>query len=1618
MTDRPPAAVFLSYASQDGEAVRGIAEALQGAGVEVWFDLDELRGGDEWDRKIKNQIKTCALFVPVISGNTQSRPEGYFRLEWHLAEQRSLLIAKGRAFIVPVCIDETKEGEALVPDAFVAVQWSRPSSDAKLSQFVAQVQRLLVQPPSGSRRTGSASVPDSTTAPKPDQPAIPDYELVRQIGRGSYGDVWLARGATGLWRAIKIVWRERFADADPYEREWRGLKEFAAISLGEASHMALLHIGRNDDAGLFFYVMELADDAERGRAIDPAKYVPLTLREMRKRRPRLPAAEVVRLSTEITRTLAKLHGRGLVHRDIKPSNIILVDGVPKLADIGLVAPASSAQTFVGTEGFVPPEGPGSPSADVYAAGKVIYELATGLDRQDYPRLPSDLSRLPDQRALLALNQVILRACEANAAERYRDATALLADLEMLQAGQPVRRASRRPLVAAAAAASAMLAVGAWFLTRKAPAPVIATTGAPEKVADTALPATAVTGKSLIVLPLENLSPDPADAVFTNGMHEEIVQTLSRIGGLVVKSRATALTLKDTKEPLAVIGQRLGVTYALSGSLRRSGRDVRVSLQLRKMADESLVWQKRFEREFVNGFALQDEIAEEVAKALNVHVGPGWYAGAKFMTKNAEAYELFLKARDLHATKGPLRATFLEQVALGERAMALDPDFMSGAAILSGAYSYLHVTSVGVVAAAELKEIATKAKRWAERAAEIAPGGAGDLALGAYYSMVERDFDRSFTYAQSAVRAMPNDSSAHNSVGVGLQQRGRYREALAAYNRAVELDPMHRRALYNRVEVTARLRDLPAFEEAAAKSLEFGGMNVNRSEVFEYRFNLTGSLPDRLFRYPENPAGDAMLLWLGRKFDDVLAEVDRMLTTTGEMRPATRFAALKLRARAAQRLDRQAVISEVASDMLAIAENDASKAALPEALQHRIKFWALAFGGRKAEALALCRRQIAGLAAAAQTLDRWANEVELALLHAWFGDKKECVEVLGRLLQVPSGVTVVNLRLAPYWDSVRDDPGFQALLADPKNAWPLGIDGPIAPAAVPGANAASSQKSAVSDKSIAVLPFENLSEDKASAFFAAGLHGEILASLTRISQLRVTSRTSVETYRQNQKPLGQIARELGVAYVLEGSVQRDGDRLRLAGRLVRASGDELVWADTFLRPLSDTFALQAELAQLVAAKLQAFIAPKELAAITQSPTKSTDAYQLFLRSYEIFDQEFIHGTGREVQDLLERAVTLDPDFTRAWQDLAEHAMGRYFMGKERSAVQLEKVRAAIDQCMRLAPDVARTLAVVGIYYYQARNEHGKALEYIERAVKQEPNVASHHANLAMVLRRQGKWIESTAELRRAVQLDPQDVNWLRYLAQNMNYTRRFNELADLMRRSEELRPDLPKDTWAAAQRAFLSTGSTVEMDARLAEMTSEQRESVAGRTRRLNWALIKGDFREAVRLDAQLTSDKVGDNEGTQRLVPIALALAASGELAAARARLGDMPEQLRQILEKGAEGLRGSTNWAALAQMEALLGNRESVLQCAARAAELYPEAGDGLWGPPLSLRIASARAWLGSKEDKEFALAEIRRLLRVVADPQINVFAIRHSAAFFPLRGDPRFEAILNDPRNRAPLY
>ena len=260
---------------------------------------------------------------------------------------------------------------------------------------------------------------------------IPDHQLLRCIGRGSYGGVWLARSTTGAYRAVKVVYRNSFETERPFDREWSGIRKFEPISRSHEGFVDVLHIGINHEAGYFYYIMELGDDEHSGQAIDPQQYSPKTLATVISQSRKLPFQDCLQFGMALSLALSELHRHGLVHRDIKPSNLIFVNGVPKLADIGLVAEVKAAPSYVGTEGFIPPEGPGTPQADVYGLGKVLYEACTGKDRHDFPDLPTQLDEWPNYEQLLELNEVILHACKNDPAKRYASAWDMHADLVAL-----------------------------------------------------------------------------------------------------------------------------------------------------------------------------------------------------------------------------------------------------------------------------------------------------------------------------------------------------------------------------------------------------------------------------------------------------------------------------------------------------------------------------------------------------------------------------------------------------------------------------------------------------------------------------------------------------------------------------------------------------------------------------------------------------------------------------------------------------------------------------------------------------------------------------------------------------------------------------------------------------------------------------------------------------------------------------------------------------------------------------------------------------------------------------------------------------------------------------------
>ena len=285
------------------------------------------------------------------------------------------------------------------------------------------------------------------------------------IGRGAYGEIWLARTVTGAFRAVKVVYRSTFESERAFLREFEGMSAFEPISRAHAGFMNILHVGRT--AGYLYYTMELADDHLAGRRIDIVSYEPRTLKIDLARHKRLSADDSIRVGLSLTEALEALHARGLSHRDIKPSNIIFIEGVPKLADIGLVA-ASGQSSFVGTEGYVPPEGPGTPRGDIYSLGKLLYETCTGKDRLDFPEIDSQLSTRPDRERLLQLNDVLVKACANDPRKRYDSAAEMHRDLAALERGERPGKSRAKILVAAVSVLALALAGVGFWLNRSQP----------------------------------------------------------------------------------------------------------------------------------------------------------------------------------------------------------------------------------------------------------------------------------------------------------------------------------------------------------------------------------------------------------------------------------------------------------------------------------------------------------------------------------------------------------------------------------------------------------------------------------------------------------------------------------------------------------------------------------------------------------------------------------------------------------------------------------------------------------------------------------------------------------------------------------------------------------------------------------------------------------------------------------------------------------------------------------------------------------------------------------------------------------------------------------------------
>ncbi len=541
-------------------------------------------------------------------------------------------------------------------------------------------------------------------------PQIPDHELLHPIGRGAYGEVWLARNVVGTLRAVKLVYRHDFGDDHPFEREFQGIQKFEPISRSHPGLVNILQIGRHEAGGYFYYVMELADEAGQGSNgcrdswIDgipgqshqstnppihqstnppihqstnppihhPARYAPRTLRHDLRVRGRLPGAECGEIGLALTDALQHLHAHRLVHRDIKPSNIIFVKGQPKLADIGLVTEAGDSQSIVGTEGYLAPEGPGSAQADLFSLGKVLYEVSTGQDRRQFPDLPAGLKEWADAGALRQLNEVVLKACAKELARRYRSAEEMRADLARLQAGQSVRwrctlsragHTMRRYGPVLAAAALLLLAVPWVMRQRWAQSPAIA----PEKA-------------SVFVLPFRSEGTNGVPEDLRGRITDAFIDSLAVIEGVRRSPRKSRWVYQDETALRQSLARTNDMRHILTTRVVGVGDTLTLTVRLHEREKDPPVWTESFSGKTNEVVELERRALGRLTDILGLKVTDDEQRRMdQVLTNNLEALRWMQQADSVYQSKAGTHFGYTEVNALAQKALDRDPLYVDAEA---------------------------------------------------------------------------------------------------------------------------------------------------------------------------------------------------------------------------------------------------------------------------------------------------------------------------------------------------------------------------------------------------------------------------------------------------------------------------------------------------------------------------------------------------------------------------------------------------------------------------------------------------------------------------------------------------------------------------------------------------------------------------------------------------------------------------------------------------------------------------------------------------------------------------------------------------------------------------
>ncbi|HEU0273311.1 MAG TPA: tetratricopeptide repeat protein [Candidatus Udaeobacter sp.] len=545
-----------------------------------------------------------------------------------------------------------------------------------------------------------------------------------------------------------------------------------------------------------------------------------------------------------------------------------------------------------------------------------------------------------------------------------------------------------------------------------------------------------------------------------------------------------------------------------------------------------------------------------------------------------------------------------------------------------------------------------------------------------------------------------------------------------------------------------------------------------------------------------------------------------------------------------------------------------------------------------------------------------------------------------------------------------------------------------------------------DKSIAVLPFQNLSDEKENAYFADGMQDDILTNLSKIGDLKVISRMSVMSYRgDGARNAREIGKALGVATLLEGSVRRSGNRVRVNVQLIDANNDEHIWAEDYDRDLTDVFAIQTDLAQKIASALQAKLSPDEKERIDRKPTQDPNAYLFYVQAHDYANRpDHFRDTSLKAEELFEQAIKLDPKFAAAFAGLSMVESWLYHESDPTPA-RREKARLNAEESLRLQPNLPEGHLALGFSYYYGDRDYERALAEFEIAKRDLPNEAEAYMAIGAIQRRQGKWAESNANMEKAAALDPKNASILINLAFNYLALRDFEEADKTIDRAIAIAPHSFATRGLKAYVIIAQTGDLAAAEKQISSIQAENDPNGMVASSRFWFLTLQRKFTEALAVLEKLPNETLSQPNNTTAPAPKAMLKGTiyflQGDMTNSQTEFENaLVTSERLLREAPDDGARHAQHGIILAA----LNRKQEAIAEGKRAVELLPESRDAFDGPGLTASLAQIYAWTG-EFDEAFRLVD-----HLLATPNgLTVPMLKLDPAWDPLRSDARYQALID---------